>query len=142
MIDDLVNDLKRDEGWRQYVYKDSEGYFSIGYGFLVDASKGGGLPKHIGEQWLLYAASTRWYALCSKITWILDKPEHVQRAVANLCYQCGVNGVLKFKKMLAALEADDMETAEREAYDSQWARKFPRRAKRVINLMVGHESTD
>ena len=60
---------------------------------------------------------------------------NVQRAVGNMIFQMGLNGVLKFKKMLAALQVKDYATARREALDSAWAKQTPQRAKRVTDLM-------
>jgi len=137
MIDRLIEDLKTDEGWSPTVYKDTEGYDTIGYGFLVDVRRGGGLPKRIAEQWLEYAAQRRWWALCSKKPFLLEMPEHVQRAVGNMAYQLGVNGVIGFRNMLAALERFDFDTAAREALASRWATQTPRRAERVARLMRG-----
>ena len=137
MIDDLVEDLKLDEGWAASAYQDHLGYWTIGYGFLIDGRKGGELPKKIGEQWLHHAVSTRWWALCEQQPFLLHQPEDVQRAVGNMCYQLGVNGVLRFKKMLSALAAGDREKAADEALDSTWAKQTPNRAMRVSNLLRG-----
>jgi lysozyme len=45
-----------------------------------------------------------------------------------------LGGVLKFQKMLAALQARDYNAARREALDSAWAKQTPQRAKRVTGL--------
>ena len=39
----LIKDLKRDEGWVPHAYKDSLGFWTIGYGFLIDEKRGGEL---------------------------------------------------------------------------------------------------
>ena len=52
-----------------------------------------------------------------------------------MTFQMGLGGVLKFKKMLAALQVKDYTTARREALNSAWARQTPQRAKRVTDLM-------
>ena len=137
MIDDLIVDLKNDEGWEPSAYKDSLGYLTIGYGFLIDDRKGGEIPRHIAEDWLRYAAMIRWNTLVSAKPWLNDQPEDVQRAVANMAYQLGVNGVLNFKKMIAQLEVGNRDMAALEALDSKWAGQTPNRAKRVTDLMRG-----
>lgn len=135
MIEDLVSDLKDDEGWDSHVYKDTEGYLTIGYGFLVDPNKPSeGLPLHIGEMWLEYAAMRRWSRLTAREPWLLELPEKIQRALGNMTYQLGVDGLLEFKKMLAALKSGDYRMARVEGFDSRWAKQTPNRAKRVLEL--------
>ena len=137
MIDELVNDLKSDEGWRPSAYQDHLGFWTLGWGFLVDERKGGEIPVHIAEQWLAYLVSNKWGLLTAKHLWILDQPEDVQRALGNMSYQMGVGGVGKFKKMLSALQSGNRELAAKEALDSRWAIQTPERAKRVTDLMRG-----
>lgn len=137
MIDELINDLKHDEGWEPSAYEDSLGYLTIGYGFLIDDRKNGEIPRHIAEEWLRYAAMIRWNNLVSARPFLNDLPEDVQRSLANMAYQLGVNGVLNFKRMLAALESNDRVLAATEALDSRWNTQTPNRAKRVTDLMRG-----
>lgn len=71
--------------------------------------------------------------LAKALPWL--QGNNVQRAVGNMTFQMGLGGVLKFKKMLAALQVKDYTTARREALNSAWARQTPQRAKRVTDLM-------
>jgi len=137
MLDYLIEDLKADEGWRSFAYQDHLGFWTIGYGFLIDQRRGGELPVEIAEQWLLLAATERWNALVKVHPWLIDQPGAVQRAVANMAYQLGVKGVSNFKKTLKALKAGDRELAAREALDSRWAAQTPERAYRVTALIRG-----
>lgn len=137
MFDELLDDLKQDEGWEPSVYKDSLGYWTIGFGFLVDPEKNGELPIEVGEYWLKYAAERRWNQLRWLHPWIAQQPDDVQRALANMAYQMGAGGVSNFKNMLAALQAGDREKAAAEALDSRWAIQTPNRAKRVTDLIRG-----
>ena len=137
MLDQLLEDLKNDEGWCPHAYQDHLGYWTIGFGFLIDEEKGGEIPVEIAEQWLRYAAEKKWKQLLWMHAWVQDQPAHVQRALANMAYQLGVGGVSQFKKMLAALQEGDYEKAATEALDSRWAIQTPNRAKRVTDLMRG-----
>src|SRR5690606_5314487 len=83
----VAEDLKRDEGWVPHAYQDHLGYWTIGYGFLIDERKGGRLPKHIGNQWLQWEIEQRWRELTDAEPWLDDQPEDVQRALANMAYQ-------------------------------------------------------
>lgn len=138
MITQIVaEDLKADEGWVPHAYRCSEGYLTIGYGFLVDERRGGQIPRHIALQWLHWEIDRRWTQLTSELPWLEDQPEDVQRALANMAYQLGVGGVLGFRKMLAALRTGDRETAAAEALKSTWARQTPNRAQRIAALIRG-----
>lgn len=139
MIEYLVEDLKSDEGWRPFAYQDHLGFWTIGYGFLIDERKGGALPLKIAEQWLVYAVTQRWNDLVNIYPWLNDQPGRVQRAVGNMAYQLGVTGVGNFTKMLNALESGDRKTAAIEALDSKWATQTPERAKRVAKMIAGDQ---
>ena len=136
-IYELVEDLKRDEGWRSCAYQDHLGYWTIGFGFLVDSRKGGGLPKQIGEEWLALLVARTWEAFTELEPWVHDQPDEVKRALGNMAYQLGVQGLRNFKKMLAKLEAGDRAGAADEALDSKWAKQTPERARRVAALLRG-----
>ena len=103
MIDSLIEDLKYDEGFVEYAYEDSLGYLTIGYGFLIDKRRGGKIPQKIAEEWLHHEVVERWGKLTTKLPWLLNQPEAVQRAICNMAYQLGIDGVLRFKMMLTAL---------------------------------------
>lgn len=138
MLDDLVDDLKGDEGWRPFAYQDHLDNWTIGYGFLVDERKGGRLPESIGRAWLLHLVTEIWAELTRREPWILHQPDDVQRALGNMAYQMGVDGVLGFRNTLSLLKSGQRVAAGIEALDSDWARnQTPRRARRVAALMAG-----
>jgi lysozyme len=132
--DALVSDLKTDEGWRGSAYEDHLGFLTIGYGFLIDERRGGAIPEAVAEFWLKFILERNADELVARIPWIAAQPEPVQRALQNMAYQLGVNGLMQFRKTLAALRAGDYNQAADEALDSRWARQTPNRAARVVAL--------
>ena len=138
---DILDDLKREEGFSFPVYQDHLGYWTIGYGFLVDARRGGGVPPPIAEQWLAYLVQIKREMLENRLPWYSVAHPDVQRALLNMAYQLGVEGLLKFHQTLALLEAGDREGAAASAMQSLWARQTPARAKRVTDLIRGSEAT-
>lgn len=60
-----------------------------------------------------------------------------QEALANMDFNLGLGGLLKFKQFLAALEADDFETAAAEMLDSRWAAQVGYRATELARIMRG-----
>lgn len=137
MLEKLLLDLQSDEGWSEKPYRDSRGFLTIGFGFLIDENKPVKLPKPVGLYWLEYEAEQKWNELVDALPWLVDEDEKIQRALANMSYQLGVAGVLKFGKMIEALKIGDRATAALEALDSQWAKQTPKRAKRVAHLIAG-----
>jgi lysozyme len=113
------------------------GWLTIGYGFLIDSRKGVGLPRPVAEFWLRYAVNERVEELQRRWPAFKDQPEAVQLALANMAYQMGVSGVLKFSDMLAALERGERAAAATHALQSIWATQTPKRAKRVAALIRG-----
>ena len=137
MIDELAEDLKLDEGWVPHAYQDHLGYWTIGYGFLIDERKDAELPKSIAEAWLIHAIMERWNQFVALEPWVQSQPEDVQRALGNMCYQLGVQGLRGFKNTLRLLRDGDRVSAAGNALNSKWARQTPTRAKRVTDLMRG-----
>ena len=135
--DPLLDTLRSDEGWRPFVYDDTEGFATIGYGFLIDARKGVGLPRPVAEFWLRYAVNERLAELQRLWPAFNDQPTDVQLALGALAYQLGPAGVMGFKRMLAALAAGDRGTAADELLDSKLAKQAPARTERTARLLRG-----
>ena len=129
--DRIIADIKADEGWRAHAYQDHLGYWTIGYGFLIDERKGGELPRVVADFWLQHILDERVAALRAALENWERYPEGVKRALVNMSYQMGIAGVLGFENMLRALDRGDYEEAAREALDSKWASQTFDRAKRV-----------
>jgi len=138
--DQLSRELKSDEGWVPHAYQDHLGFWTLGYGFLVDERKNGRIPEKVADYWLRHEIMERWSQLVARRPWIVHLPDDVQRALGNMAYQLGVNGVLNFRKMLAALESGDRDSAADEALSSRWATQTPKRARRVSALIRGEET--
>jgi len=78
--------------------------------------------------------------LDKKIPWWKDEAPLRQRALINMAFQLGVNGLMKFKKMIRAMEIGHYDRAYTEALDSKWAKQTPNRALEVAKwLRDGYE---
>lgn len=126
----LKEDLIADEGLRLTPYQCPAGKTTIGVGRNLDDV---GITEAEAMA-LLDNDIVRVKAQLTKaLPWL--QGDNVQRALGNMTFQMGLGGVLKFKKMLAALQVKDYTAARREALDSAWARQTPQRAKRVTDLI-------
>jgi lysozyme len=135
----LKGEIRAEEGWRGTACQDSLGYWTIGFGFLVDARKSDALPLAVADVWLDYKLQEKIASLDAHLPWWKKQPEEVQEALVNMTYQLGISGLLKFKNTLSLLEAGDREGAADSALQSLWAKQTPARAKRVTDKIRGHE---
>ena len=127
----LINQLKSDEGLRLKPYKCTEGYLTIGYGRNLETN---GISENEAEVMLVndiyrVMESLNDYGL------LIDHTQPRRDVLINMAFQMGVNGLLKFKKMLRALDDRNYSLAAKEMLDSLWAKQTPERAKRLARQM-------
>lgn len=132
----LKAEIIAEEGFQPHVYLDHLTYQTIGYGRCVDRRKGAGISREEGEFLLENDMGRVLIALRARIKDFDKLPPGVGRALVHMAYQMGVEGLLGFRKMLAALEGGNYAVAEKEALDSTWAAQTPERARRVA-AMIG-----
>ena len=130
-VEGLREDLIADEGIRLKPYLCPAGKITIGVGRNLDDV---GITEDEAMEMLENDIERVKAQLTKALPWLETKPPGVQRAIGNMTFQMGLGGVLKFKKMLAAIQARDYIAARREALDSAWAKQTPQRAKRVTDL--------
>jgi lysozyme len=125
-------DLERDEGYRQHPYKDTAGKLTIGIGLnLTDV----GLTRDEALSILRGRVSDLDAQLDGILPWYDDLSEPRQRALVNMAFNLGVNGLMGFRDMIEALKDRDYESAAAEALASKWAKQTPARAKRVAEMI-------
>lgn len=124
----LIEDIKQEEGFSGTVYKCTEGFDTVGYGSRMP------ITKEEAELLLEH----RLKAMKAQLTiylYDLDIKPEAWDILFNLAYQLGVNGVLKFKKMIEALRVKDYKEASKQGLDSLWAKQTPQRANRLMKRM-------
>jgi lysozyme len=131
----LEEQLIRDEGNVPYAYQDSEGYWTIGVGFLIDKDKGGRLPDVVRDFWLKYVICRKREELESRWPFFNELDEVRQDALLNMAFNLGVSGLLAFKKTLALIESGDFDAASSEMLDSRWAKQVGKRAERLAEQL-------
>ena len=129
MLERVIESLKQEEGFRGIPYKDTLGILTIGYGTKLP------LTKEEAEILLKYRLDEKILEISEKEPFFLDLPQEAQEVIANMAYQLGVGGVLKFKKMWAALKKGDYQKAADEMLDSKWAKQTPNRARRLAEII-------
>ena len=130
----LIDDIKKHEGFKSKVYKCTEGFDTIGYGFAIKDLE---LDEDIAEQILIKKLDSLQERIKSKFNWFDDSPQEVKNVVVNMCYQLGVSGFSKFKKTIYLLETEQYDDASIEMLDSLWAKQTPNRAKELSERLRG-----
>ena len=124
----LLDDIKQHEGFKPRVYKCTEGYDTIGYGFAV---KDLVIDEDIADLILMRKLDTLQQRIASVFGWFFNSPQEIKDVVINMCYQLGLSGFSKFKKTIYLLETEQYEDASIEMLDSLWAKQTPRRAQEL-----------
>ena len=131
-MQDLLECIKKHEGFVEHVYDDSLGIPTIGYGFAI---KDLVLDEDIAEDILIRKLERLQRNANSRFRWLEDMPVVVQEVILNMCYQLGVTGVSKFRRAISALQEGDWDEAANEMLDSLWARQTPNRATELSNIV-------
>ena len=120
------------EGYRQFTYLCPAQKWTVGIGFNLDDV---GL-SHEESRVIL---KMRLRAIESQLSQLLHgydaHNDARQAALADMAYQMGVNGLLKFKRSLAYMAAIDYDSAADEFLNSNWAKQTPIRAKKVTEMI-------
>ena len=127
----VIEQIKKHEGFRSKVYKCTQGYDTIGYGFAV---KDLVLDKDI-EQILTRKVYDLVCKIQDKFKWFDKLPQEAADVVVNMCYQIGLSGFSKFKKTIALLKKHKFKAASVEMLDSRWALQTPNRAEELSHIL-------
>ena len=128
----LIKSVKLSEGFRSKVYKCTEGYDTIGYGFAI---KDLVMDEDIAEIILERKLKSLVSRVNKKFPFVEDLPESIQEVVYEMCFQMGLSGFSKFKKTIQLLRLGDYEAGSVEMLDSRWAKQTPNRAKRLSDIV-------
>ena len=141
LIEKTQDRIKKHEGYRNTVYKCSEGFRTIGYGHRcfedegwVDDKK---YPKEVLEkQFKVYFTAAARSAEKIYEYDINGMNPRVLSILTEMVFQLGPAGVGKFKKMLKAITMKDYLEASKQMLDSRWAKQTPKRAENLASEMA------
>ena len=132
----LIESIKKNEGYRARVYKCSEGYDTIGYGFAIKDLK---LTEDVCDIILKQKLEKINNILENRFDWYPTAPIAIQDVVVEMVYQLGYTGFTKFKKTIYYIETEQYTEAADEMLDSLWARQTPNRAKELSEKVRSYE---
>ena len=130
----LLELIKNHEGLRLTPYHCTANKLTIGYGINLDAG--------ITEEEAEYLLKNRVHQITVKLQELpfwMDL-SGVRRAImTDMAYNLGITGLYKFKRMLAAIKAEDFEAAAEEMEDSSWFKQVGARSRRLQRMMISNK---
>jgi lysozyme len=128
-IDNLVINIKENEGFRGDAYKDTLGFDTVGYGTKMPIS------KKEATVLLRMRLNDKIEELARRKPLFTQLPYEVQEILAEMAYNLGAVGLLKFKKTWLYLEEGEFESAGLEMRDSLWYHQVRNRAEELAQRM-------
>ncbi len=129
-LDNLVISIKENEGFRGNVYQDTLGFDTVGFGTKMPIS------EKEATVLLRMRINGKIEELSRRKPLFTQLPHEVQEILAEMAYQLGVTGLLKFRKTWLYLEENEYESASIEMLDSLWAKQTPNRAKELSDRLA------
>jgi lysozyme len=124
--------LIQHEQYRQFPYTDSTGHLTIGIGRNIST-------RGISSSEALQLLDDDIFYFSSKLSHLIpffDTLDNVRQIVLiDMCFNLGINGILEFKDMLAALERKDFIGASSEISNSKAAAQDVNRYEQLAYIM-------
>jgi lysozyme len=130
----LIDWMQREEGCKLYAYQDSLGFWTIGYGTLID-QRGGGITEEEALYLLTHRLDTTKNSVISALPWVSGCAEVRQAVIFAMAFQLGLHGMLAFHRMLTAAHDGNWELAAKELLNSKLATQTPARAQRTAEML-------
>lgn len=146
----LATAIDLHEGDEPAPYPDSRGLWSVGKGRCLETHPftGPEWKRLLDERWisvLLAEAGMNWLRdmeladveahLSQAFSWWRNLNDARQNALIEMSYQMGLQKLLGFQKMLAAITKADWDEVCAQAMNSDWARQTPSRAAMVAKQL-------
>ena len=132
----MIEQLKKHEGLKLKPYHCTSGKLTIGYGRNIEDI---GITEDEAETLLAGDVQNVKAQLIRYMPWYLKMAAPRRAVVENMAFNLGVGGFLKFKKMIAAMQAENYKQAAIEMLDSRWARQVKGRAGELSQQMITGE---
>jgi lysozyme len=134
-VDDtaLVRQIELHEGLRLKPYRCTAGKLTIGVGRNLEDR---GIT--LAEARILLAndlADVR-NGLLNALPWVGNLDEVRQRVLVDMAFNLGLQGLLEFKRTLAAVKGGQYQQAATMMLQSRWAKQVGQRAERLARMMV------
>src|ERR1035437_4045766 len=138
----LLIDLEGDEGLRVLLYDDKTGK-SLSHGSTIVGNPTLGIGWNVAttaltaDQYRIilgWIVDARIAPLSAVLTWFSALTEPRQRAVANMAFQLGITGLLKFNTFLSLMEQGQYDQAATDLESTPWFSEVGERGPRIQAL--------
>ena len=121
-MNDLLSCIKEHEGLRLSCYKDSLGFDTIGYGKCIDKRKSCGITEeeaaHLLENDVFSCESQ-----LKVYSWWLDLDRVRQDVFVELCFNIGLESLLKFNTLISLVKEKKYKEASDDLLGTLWAKE-------------------
>lgn len=142
-LQQLRKEVRRDEGYKNHVYLDTEDNLTGGIGHLImpeDPEHGAAVNTPIPEfrinEWFSSDVSQAISDARAVVESFDIHPRSVKHALVNMAFNMGRTRLSGFKNTLALINAGRYEEASSEALNSRWADQVGPRARRVSAMIA------
>jgi lysozyme len=129
----MVRQLRLHEGERLRPYRCTAGKLTIGVGRNLEDR---GITADESAMLLSNDISREERDLLAALPWAAKLSEVRQRVLLDMSFNLGLQGLLQFKRTLAAIEAGRYQQAAGMMLDSRWAQQVGQRAQRLSEMMA------
>lgn len=134
----LIKELRRDEGVKYEPYLDSVGIKTVGVGHNLEAHPidfSYPLTDEQVDELLASDLIETFSELDKHLPWWRNMEYQRQRAIVNMCFNMGINGLMTFHNTLAAMQSGKWDVVIAGMKASKWASQVGERAIRLEDLM-------
>lgn len=132
-METLQDRIQRHEGLRLAPYRDSLGKLTIGVGRCLDT-------KGISREEALYLLDNDLAYVKEHVDtalpWTLGLDDARKGILYEMAFQLGINGLLAFKNMLAAMRDHNWDSAAQNMLNSAWNIQTPVRCRELADIML------
>lgn len=129
---DVIQALKQDEGYRRFLYKDSEGVWTIAYGRNLQDR---GISEEEAEYLLKNDINDFRDQLNNRLYWFDSIHEDAQAVLLMMAFNMGLAGLLTFRETLDHIKNENYKAAAVSMLQSKWANQVGDRAKRLSEIL-------
>lgn len=124
--------LKKHEGLRLKVYRDTMGILTIGYGRNLESR---GITEEEAE--MMLDNDVKWFTnqLTRELPWFESAPDPVKAVLVDMAFNLGVGGLLGFKNTLKLIETGRYREASEAMLKSLWAKQVGARADELAKIL-------
>lgn len=130
-MNNIYEQLIMHEGMKLEPYEDTVGKLTIGVGRNLEDK---GITEEEAKE-LLKNDVLEITKKLERYDWFYKLDRVRQKVIIDMAFNLGINGLLSFKNMIAAINKEDYEKASEEMINSKWATQVKTRADRLARMM-------